>query len=515
MKKKILLVLTILFISSINAQSASHFLIQGSIKNLKEGTYVFLTINNKDLSGLDTVSRAIVKNGKFKMEGVVKGGADWYFLKVPNQKDLFIFLLENANVTITGSMDKWPALTVNGSALINDWSKFNREIGGSVKKLESLQNSINKTSDPSEIESLNREIQTTTSYIDESWKDYIEKHPDSYYSAFLLSIGGALKIEEKIMYYNKLTLRVKSSKFGISLKQTLDIQEKNAKIKVGKDAPDFTSFTPEGTPLSFKEAISKSKLTLIDFWGSWCPPCRETTPNIRKVYEAFHDKGFNVLSISLDSDGKAWREAIEKDNMPWLHMCELKGRNETAGKIYGINGVPAFFLVNQEGKILSLDLPGSNIPQAGPNLRGDGLYKTISKALGIEVKETDYERDNKAFMEENKKRKEITQTASGLQYEIIKMGSGAIPTLKSKVRVHYTGTFINGKKFDSSVDRGKPFETSLDQVIAGWTEALQLMPVGSTCKIYIPASLGYGDRDTDNIPSGSTLIFTIDLLDIL
>ena len=122
----------------------------------------------------------------------------------------------------------------------------------------------------------------------------------------------------------------------------------------------------------------------------------------------------------------------------------------------------------------------------------------------------------KNFMAENAKRPGITVTPSGLQYEVLKQGSGAKPTASSVVRVHYTGTLLDGTKFDSSVDRGEPAEFGVNQVIAGWTEALQLMPVGSKYKLYIPAAIAYGARGAgEAIPPNAALIFEVELLDIV
>ncbi len=120
----------------------------------------------------------------------------------------------------------------------------------------------------------------------------------------------------------------------------------------------------------------------------------------------------------------------------------------------------------------------------------------------------------KTFLDENSKKDGITVTPSGLQYEVIKEGNGDKPADTSKVLAHYEGTLIDGTKFDSSYDRGEPSEFPLNQVIAGWTEGLQLMGVGSKYKFYIPYNLGYGERGARTIPPYSTLIFTVELIDI-
>lgn len=121
-----------------------------------------------------------------------------------------------------------------------------------------------------------------------------------------------------------------------------------------------------------------------------------------------------------------------------------------------------------------------------------------------------------AFLTENKAKAGVTTTKSGLQYSVEKEGTGAKPTATDRVKVHYTGKLLDGKVFDSSVERGQPTEFGVGEVIKGWTEALQLMPVGSKWKIYIPSDLAYGDRGAGaDIKPGSTLVFDVELLDII
>jgi len=119
------------------------------------------------------------------------------------------------------------------------------------------------------------------------------------------------------------------------------------------------------------------------------------------------------------------------------------------------------------------------------------------------------------FLESNKNNPGVYQTPSGLQYKVIKMGEGPKPTSTDKVKVHYEGKLINGKVFDSSYERGEPIEFELNQVIPGWAEGLTLMPVGSIFELYIPSDLAYGDRSIGEIPAGSTLIFKVELLEIV
>jgi len=128
----------------------------------------------------------------------------------------------------------------------------------------------------------------------------------------------------------------------------------------------------------------------------------------------------------------------------------------------------------------------------------------------------DYITENEEFLEKNKERPEVKVTESGLQYEVIKMGTGPKPTMENIVKVHYVGTFIDGTEFDSSIQRGEPAQFPLSGVIPGWIEALQLMPVGSKFKIYLPENLAYGASGAGSeIKPFSTLIFDVELLEIV
>ncbi len=143
------------------------------------------------------------------------------------------------------------------------------------------------------------------------------------------------------------------------------------------------------------------------------------------------------------------------------------------------------------------------------------VVQNFFQAQGKKEAQENLEKGN-SFLEENAKRPGITTTESGLQYEVLTEGTGPKPTAEDRVRVHYHGTLIDGTVFDSSVERGEPAVFGVGQVIPGWTEALQLMPVGSKWKIYLPASIAYGERGAgQDIGPNSALIFEVELLEIV
>jgi len=142
------------------------------------------------------------------------------------------------------------------------------------------------------------------------------------------------------------------------------------------------------------------------------------------------------------------------------------------------------------------------------------IQQKLQEFMASKIK--DVKDSGQKFLEENKNRPGVVTLPDGMQYEIIKKGTGPMPTAKDTVKANYVGTLIDGKEFDNSYKRGEPLTIPVSGVIRGWTEALQLMPVGSTWKLYIPSDLAYGDRGAGGvIPGGATLIFTIELLDIV
>lgn len=150
----------------------------------------------------------------------------------------------------------------------------------------------------------------------------------------------------------------------------------------------------------------------------------------------------------------------------------------------------------------------------------EGMQAAMMKLQEMAMKKqqeeanTNLQKSN-AFLEGNKSQPGVHSTASGLQYQVIKEGTGATPTDNDTVKCHYVGTLINGEKFDSSVDRGQPAEFPVKGVIPGWTEALKLMKVGSKMKLFIPPNLAYGAQGRPGIPPNSALIFEVELLDIV
>lgn len=144
---------------------------------------------------------------------------------------------------------------------------------------------------------------------------------------------------------------------------------KNQGAEHGEMAPDFEAELIDGT--TFKLSNLRGEFVLIEFWASWCGPCRQENPNLVKTYDEFNSKGFEVFAVSLDEDKDSWLKAIEKDSLNWKHVSDLKGRENEASLIYGVNGIPDNFLINQNGVIVAR------------NLRGEKLNKKLEELIKL------------------------------------------------------------------------------------------------------------------------------------
>lgn len=222
--------------------------------------------------------------------------------------------------------------------------------------------------------------------------------------------------------------------------------------------------------------------------------------------------------LLLDTTGQLTKDFITNinkglksnvKNPQIVNMGEQIGKNIKAQEAQGLIGEPSLatdFVLIKQGFINGLL---GFTEQMDGTQAGEYIQTTMNNIKYGTVKE-----DGEKFLAENALKEGVTTTESGLQYEVIKMGKGKKPSATDKVKVHYHGTLIDGTVFDSSVERGEPITFGLNQVIKGWTEGVQLMPIGSKFKFYIPQELGYGAQNAGSIPPYSTLIFEVELLGI-
>lgn len=242
------------------------------------------------------------------------------------------------------------------------------------------------------------------------------------------------------------------------------------------------------------------------------------TDSINYAFGMLNGDQMRMYLLANDTDGIAQKDFIENINKamkvsarnPQLVMMGKQIgsaiREQEPTGLLGMEGVATNFELIKQGFVNGMY---DYDTQFDSRSAGEYIENTMNQ-----IKYGEAIAAGKKFLEENKLKEGVVTTESGLQYEVIKMGKGAKPTATDKVKVHYHGTLTDGTVFDSSVDRGEPITFALNQVIPGWTEGVQLMPVGSKFRFYVPQELGYGARQAGSIPPYSTLIFEVELLGI-
>lgn len=188
--------------------------------------------------------------------------------------------------------------------------------------------------------------------IDKVFADFKESHSNSIWlladlcdNRYYIPYDSLKKVVDQFQAEGKYT----NSHFFKELKET---EQKRSVVALGAQAPDFTLDDPDGNPITFSEFYAKNKITMIDFWASWCGPCRRFNPTLTKIYAKYHDKGFGILGVSLDKDKESWVEAIAQDKLVWSHVSDLAFWDCQAAKLYAIRYVPQSYFVDSTGKIV-------------------------------------------------------------------------------------------------------------------------------------------------------------------
>ncbi len=279
--------------------------------------------------------------------------------------------LSKDNVSFT-TRDSLKLAVISGDKLSEDYSRMNAPI---VKlqqqqflymgKLAAIP-ADKKQSD--EALAINAQLQDIKLRITAATYAAIDANPNSYIALYMLKgvTGGTVVYDVAMPHFSKLSSELRSSAEGKAFEEKMMLVKN---LRKGLTAADFESTTPEGKKLSLHEIMATAKYTLVDFWASWCVPCRAENPNVVKAYNAYHAKGLNILSVSLDTKAENWKAAIAKDGMPWNHVSGLIGFKEPAAVLYGIQVIPQNVLVDSKGVIVAT------------NLRAEALLEKLKQLL--------------------------------------------------------------------------------------------------------------------------------------
>ncbi|MFA7583140.1 MAG: TlpA disulfide reductase family protein [Proteiniphilum sp.] len=197
---------------------------------------------------------------------------------------------------------------------------------------------------------------------------FIQQHPASLVSAYALYRDFSYRLSPDEIRYNiqLLDSSLWNTPYVQQLEELIPTLEE---VAVGNPAPDFRVNNSEGTAVNFSDHIGKNKYLFLDFWASWCGPCRRENPNIVSAYQKYKDKGFDIFAVSLDRDRESWLAAIEKDSLTWTQVSDLQLWDSGPAKLYGVRAIPANFLIDEHGIIVA------------KNLKGEDLHKTLEELL--------------------------------------------------------------------------------------------------------------------------------------
>lgn len=330
------------------------FSVNGKMEGFKD-SIVFLTYGTFDDTKIDS---AKVIDGKFIFKGKVEEPVQGMLFSRDYRLRLDLFV-DKGTVHVQGTTDD---LKVTGSKVVNEYAVFNQEIMANRKRVNRIFTEAyqaKQAGDTAKAKQLEADGNKWYAYEYEIRKNYIKAHPSSPVSAReLLMYVNNKTLTECTPLYEALDATVKASLQGQELTRRMELLRR---IKTGNKALPFSQVSAEGQTITLD--TYKSKYVLLEFWASWCGPCRAENPNLRKQMEIFGSKGFNVLGVSLDKAREPWIRAIEKDGLTWTQVSDLKGWNNEIAVAYGVKAVPANFLIDPAGNIIAQDLRGEALNQ--------------------------------------------------------------------------------------------------------------------------------------------------------
>ena len=272
------------------------------------------------------------------------------------------FFLENGKISMLIKKDSLRYAQITGTKSQDEFNYFNDQLS---KTVTDRMDETDKAYDAAQVKKNQKvmdSLDTRYNALDLELKqlvmDYTKSHPSSVVSAYEIYANFSYnpRLGQIDSLYQQLDTIARKTYFG---KQLAVIIEKTKHTEIGKNAPDFSSSDANGRTVSLSSF--KGKYVLLDFWASWCGPCRIENPTVVKAYHTFHDKGFEILGVSLDHDKNNWMKAIKKDGLNWTQVSDLKGWKSDAADLYGIKGIPMNYLIDKNGVIVAKGLRGNEL----------------------------------------------------------------------------------------------------------------------------------------------------------
>jgi peroxiredoxin len=366
MKKSVSLLLVIMVLFS--CTSKPHYTVNGKITGSDS---IMFYLQKRDDGKTITIDSARSHKGSFTLKGGLLDYPQMIQLVAGKTRKRTAFYLENSEITITGSLDSLFSARITGSKTQDQYNAFiesNKPLSNVYSKLYEEYRVARKANNTARIASIEKQADSIQKEMMKLQRKFVKDNPASYITpSVLASLSSQMEPQDLELALSELDTTI------AALPQIKVLKERVMAMKAvseGQKAPDFTMNDPEDKPVSLSSRIG-SKLLLIDFWASWCNPCRQENPNVVKVYSEFHKKGFDVLGVSLDQKKEAWVKAISDDKLTWTHVSDLKYWGNDAARLYAVNQIPSNFLLDDKGIII------------GRNLRGDDLYKKVKEILDI------------------------------------------------------------------------------------------------------------------------------------
>lgn len=272
------------------------------------------------------------------------------------------FFLENGKISMLIKKDSLRYAQITGTKSQDEFNYFKEQLS---KPVTSAMDETDKAYDAAQskknqkvMDSLDIRYNALDLELKQLAVDFTESHPSSAVSAFEIYTNFSYnpRLGQIDSLYQKLDSSARKTYFG---KQLAVIIEKTKQTAIGKNAPDFSSNDVNAKPVSLSSF--KGKYVLLDFWASWCGPCRLENPNIVKAYHNFHNKGFDIFGVSLDDSKADWLQAMKKDGLNWTQVSDLKGWKSDAAALYGIKGIPMNYLIDKNGIIIAKGLRGNEL----------------------------------------------------------------------------------------------------------------------------------------------------------
>ncbi len=336
-------------------QNLPSYKVTGTVEGAADGDTVYL----QEYTSGDLIKRdsTIVADGKFVFTGKQETTVNRYVTYMKNDKRFFTdFFLENGNIMIQLGQESSATGTPSNDAyqqFKDGFLETSKEMNEMYLKMQE-DNSLTDDERKAIMAEIEKKDSMNMDFVYRTIEDNITNPVGVY---LLPAYAAAFELDKQKALVEQVPEAL-SNEHIAKLKERIEVSEKTA---VGQKYIDFSMPNPEGETVSLSDFIEKNQYTLVDFWASWCGPCRKEMPNVVSAYNDFKKKGFGIVGVSLDSDGSKWKEAIEALGITWPQMSDLKGWSCEGAKLYGINAIPATVLIDRDGTIIARNLRGEAI----------------------------------------------------------------------------------------------------------------------------------------------------------